>query len=197
MTVLLTLFKARQNANSSPSLMPRFYLILFSSRMEAPTASSLSRNLSAVSAILKTVNSASKLDQESCGKIPTGNIASYPQYAGYLKAEVVACNEAITASGLSTATTRYSCSVTLEDVNSFSLRFRRRSHWQQWSSVARAGLEYTCLSSTTAYLFTLIARYLQFHTFLVSRQANEQPRISRFLVNQETVHFCRKCFIRS
>lgn len=51
--------------------------------------------------------SASKVDQELCGKIPTGNMASYPQYAGYLKAEVIACNEAITASGLSTATTRY------------------------------------------------------------------------------------------
>lgn len=51
--------------------------------------------------------SASKVDQELCGKIPTGNMASYPQYAGYLKAEVIACNEAITASGLSTATIRY------------------------------------------------------------------------------------------
>lgn len=51
--------------------------------------------------------SASKVDQKLCGKIPTGNMASYPQYAGYLKAEVIACNEAITASGLSTATTCY------------------------------------------------------------------------------------------
>ena len=51
--------------------------------------------------------SAAKVDQELCGKIPTGNMASYPQYAGYLKAEVIACNEAITASGFSTAKTRY------------------------------------------------------------------------------------------
>ena len=51
--------------------------------------------------------SASKVDEEKCGKIPTGNMASYPQYAGYLKAEVMACNEAITAAGFSTATTRY------------------------------------------------------------------------------------------
>lgn len=51
--------------------------------------------------------SASKVDDELCGKIPTGNMASYPQYAGYLKAEIIACNEAITASGLSTATIRY------------------------------------------------------------------------------------------
>lgn len=51
--------------------------------------------------------SAAEVDLEMCGKIPTGNMASYPQYAGYLKAEVIACNEAITASGFSTATTRY------------------------------------------------------------------------------------------
>lgn len=51
--------------------------------------------------------SAAKVDQELCGKIPTGNMASYPQYAGYLKAEIVACDEAITASGYSTATNRY------------------------------------------------------------------------------------------
>ena len=51
--------------------------------------------------------SASKVDDELCGKIPTGNMASYPQYAGYLKAEVITCNEAITASGFSTASTRY------------------------------------------------------------------------------------------
>lgn len=51
--------------------------------------------------------SATKVDQELCGNIPTGNMASYPQYAGYLKAEVIACNEAITAAGYSTTTTRY------------------------------------------------------------------------------------------
>ena len=51
--------------------------------------------------------SASKVDDERCGKIPTGNMNSYPQYAGYLKAEVIACNEAITAAGFSPTTTRY------------------------------------------------------------------------------------------
>ena len=51
--------------------------------------------------------SAAKVDQELCGQIPTGNMNSYPQYAGYLKAEVIACNEAIKASGLSMATIRY------------------------------------------------------------------------------------------
>ena len=51
--------------------------------------------------------SASKVDEELCGKIPTGILNSYPQYAGYLKAEVNACNEAVTAAGFSTATIRY------------------------------------------------------------------------------------------
>ena len=51
--------------------------------------------------------SASKINEERCGKIPTGKMDSYPQYAGYLKAEVIACKEAITASGFSTATTRF------------------------------------------------------------------------------------------
>ena len=51
--------------------------------------------------------SASKINEEKCGKIPTGKMDSYPQYAGYLKAEVIACKEAITASGFSTATTRF------------------------------------------------------------------------------------------
>ena len=50
---------------------------------------------------------ASKVDEEKCGKIPTGNMDSYPQYAGYLKAEVIACNEAIAAAGFSASTTRY------------------------------------------------------------------------------------------
>ena len=48
-----------------------------------------------------------QIDKELCGQLPTGNMASYPQYAGYLKAEVLACNEAITAAGFSTATVRY------------------------------------------------------------------------------------------
>lgn len=48
-----------------------------------------------------------KLNLELCGQIPTGKMDSYPQYAGYLKAEIDACNEAITAAGYSPKTTRY------------------------------------------------------------------------------------------
>lgn len=51
--------------------------------------------------------SADKINQELCGQIPTGKMNSYPQYAGYLKAEVNACSEAITAAGFSPDTTRY------------------------------------------------------------------------------------------
>ena len=51
--------------------------------------------------------SKAQLDQELCGIIPTGNLDSFPQYAGYLKAEVKACNEAITTAGLSNAIVRY------------------------------------------------------------------------------------------
>ena len=51
--------------------------------------------------------SAEQINKELCGQIPTGNMASYPQYAGYLKAEILACNEAISAAGLSTETVRY------------------------------------------------------------------------------------------
>ena len=47
------------------------------------------------------------VDQEKCGMIPTGNMDSFPQYAGYLKAEVIACNEAISAAGYSLDTVRY------------------------------------------------------------------------------------------
>lgn len=47
------------------------------------------------------------LDKEKCGIIPTGNMDSYPQYTGYLKAEVMACNEAIFAAGFSLASVRY------------------------------------------------------------------------------------------
>lgn len=47
------------------------------------------------------------LDKERCGIIPTGNMASYPQYTGYLKAEVMACNEAITAAGYPLDAVRY------------------------------------------------------------------------------------------
>ena len=51
--------------------------------------------------------SADKVNQELCGQIPTGNMDSYPQYAGYLKAEINACTEAISAAGFPTDTTRY------------------------------------------------------------------------------------------
>lgn len=47
------------------------------------------------------------LDKEKCGIIPTGNMASYPQYTGYLKAEVMACNEAISAAGFPLDVVRY------------------------------------------------------------------------------------------
>ena len=47
------------------------------------------------------------VDQELCGQKPTGNTASFPQYTGYLKAEILACNEAIEAAGYSNATVRY------------------------------------------------------------------------------------------
>ena len=51
--------------------------------------------------------STEKVDQELCGQIPTGNMNSYPQYAGYLKAEINACNEAISAAGFFIDTMRY------------------------------------------------------------------------------------------
>ncbi len=51
--------------------------------------------------------SAATLERELCGDIPTGNLASYPQLAGYYKAEIQACNEAITTAGISTASVRY------------------------------------------------------------------------------------------
>lgn len=47
------------------------------------------------------------LDQELCGQIPTGKMDSYPQMAGYLKAEVIACNEAIKAAGFPLDSIRY------------------------------------------------------------------------------------------
>lgn len=47
------------------------------------------------------------LDKEKCGIIPTGNMDSFPQYAGYLKAEVMACNEAISTAGFSLDAVRY------------------------------------------------------------------------------------------
>ena len=48
-----------------------------------------------------------KVNKELCGGIPTGNMASYPQYAGYIKAEINACNEAIIAAGFPIDTMRY------------------------------------------------------------------------------------------
>ncbi|KAL8759496.1 MAG: hypothetical protein Q9199_000717 [Rusavskia elegans] len=47
------------------------------------------------------------VNQERCGQIPTGKMDSYPQLAGYYKAEVIACNEAIEAAGFPTDTVRY------------------------------------------------------------------------------------------
>ena len=51
--------------------------------------------------------STSQIDQELCGHVPTGNINSYPQYAGYLKAEIMACNAVISTAGYDTDTVRY------------------------------------------------------------------------------------------
>lgn len=51
--------------------------------------------------------SASTTQQEHCGQIPSGNMASYPQLAGLYKAEIAACTAAITAAGLSPSTVRY------------------------------------------------------------------------------------------
>ena len=48
-----------------------------------------------------------KINQERCGQVPTGNVVSWPQNAGYLKAEVNACNEAISAAGFPIDTIRY------------------------------------------------------------------------------------------
>ncbi|KAI4180723.1 MAG: hypothetical protein L6R41_007048, partial [Letrouitia leprolyta] len=47
------------------------------------------------------------VNDERYGLIPTGNIISYPQYAGYLKAEMVACNEIIKEASFSLGTVRY------------------------------------------------------------------------------------------
>ena len=52
-------------------------------------------------------SNAANLDKELCGQIPTGNMVSYPQLAGYYKAEIIACNEAIKAAGFSTDIVRY------------------------------------------------------------------------------------------
>ncbi|KAG8525918.1 uncharacterized protein KY384_000680 [Bacidia gigantensis] len=46
-------------------------------------------------------------DKELCGQLPTGKMNSYPQYTGYLKAEILAANEAIASAGLSNASVRY------------------------------------------------------------------------------------------
>ncbi|KAL8634025.1 hypothetical protein Q9189_000271 [Teloschistes chrysophthalmus] len=47
------------------------------------------------------------VNQERCGQIPAGKMNSYPQWAGYNKAEVKACNQAIQAAGFSTDAVRY------------------------------------------------------------------------------------------
>lgn len=46
-------------------------------------------------------------DEELCGQVPTGPMNSYPQYSGYLKAEIIACNEVIQAAGFSIDSVRY------------------------------------------------------------------------------------------
>ncbi|KAI4249556.1 MAG: hypothetical protein LQ352_005588, partial [Teloschistes flavicans] len=47
------------------------------------------------------------VNQERCGQIPTGKMNSYPQWAGYNKAEVEACSQAIQAAGFSADAVRY------------------------------------------------------------------------------------------
>ncbi|KAL8782532.1 MAG: hypothetical protein Q9213_005297 [Squamulea squamosa] len=47
------------------------------------------------------------VNQERCGQIPTGKMDSYPQLAGYYKAEYNACSEAIKAAGHNPETVRY------------------------------------------------------------------------------------------
>ena len=49
----------------------------------------------------------SQIEQELCGIIPHGNIASYSQLAGFYKGEAQACTEAITAANLSAVNVRY------------------------------------------------------------------------------------------
>ncbi|KAL6718639.1 hypothetical protein ACLMJK_002873 [Lecanora helva] len=51
--------------------------------------------------------STEQLDRERCGLSPTGSMDSYPQLAGYYKAEILAANAAISAAGYSTDTVRY------------------------------------------------------------------------------------------
>ncbi len=48
-----------------------------------------------------------QVNDELCGRRPTGALASYPQLAGYYKAEAQACTEAITAAGLDVSNVRY------------------------------------------------------------------------------------------
>lgn len=54
-----------------------------------------------------TGHTRNKSDHELCGESPNGNMASFPQLAGLYKAQVQACNEAITTAGMSTSTVRY------------------------------------------------------------------------------------------
>lgn len=51
--------------------------------------------------------SAANLDKELCGLIPTGNMVSYPQLAGYYKASINACNAALAVAGVSITMVRY------------------------------------------------------------------------------------------
>lgn len=47
------------------------------------------------------------VDRELCRRMSIGNMASYPQTAGYYKAEIQACKDAIKAAGFSADTVRY------------------------------------------------------------------------------------------
>ncbi len=51
--------------------------------------------------------SATQLQREVCGQLPTGNMASYPQLAGYYKQEVTTARDAIRRAGFDDSTTRF------------------------------------------------------------------------------------------
>ncbi|KAI9718432.1 MAG: hypothetical protein M1812_004153 [Candelaria pacifica] len=51
--------------------------------------------------------STDQVNDELCGRRPTGTVGAYPQLAGYYKAEAQACTEAITAAGLDISKVRY------------------------------------------------------------------------------------------
>ena len=51
--------------------------------------------------------SATQLEQELCGILPTGHNNFYPQIAGYYKQQILSCQDAISEAGFDPASTRY------------------------------------------------------------------------------------------